>query len=969
MRRVTLALSLRRAFSFRALSQSTLQPPLLDLRRHAGAVLGAVLREQAGERSFELVERVRSSCVALRRAGAAAPQELKRSLTDELARLTAGGGGAALPELLNLVRAFSFLLHVTNLAEDAEQLALRAGSARAPLAAAGTISGALAAAHARGARAEDVAAWARGAKVSVVLTAHPTETSRKSILDAEQEISRTLVERARSAAAGGDAARDAELDAALHRSILALWTTAVLRLRKLTVADEIMNGASFFRRTFLAAVPQLQLQLEGALGAAGLGARDLPPVLTVGSWIGGDRDGNPFVDAETLRGALRQQSAIALEHYGREVHALGAELACSSRLVTVSDELWQLAAAGAGVEGAAAARASTDEPYRAALKGVYARLSATAAALGGGAAAPLARSGYARPAAPYARARDFSADLATVRASLEGHGAAALVRGRLERLLAASRAFGFHLAPLDLRQNSRVHEECVAALLARAGVERDYSALPEERRLALLRAELRSPRLLFSPHAPPGPPARLLSELGVLSALAEAHAAFGAECAPHYVISNCTSLSDLLEVAVLLKEAGVVRLGPGGRLQSDVDIVPLFETIPDLEASGGVMAAAFGCAAFSEIVESRGRTQEVMLGYSDSSKDGGYLSSTWGLYSAEQRLVETFRAARVTLRLFHGRGGSVGRGGGPSFEAILAQPAGACAGGLRLTEQGEVISSKYADPRLGASNLEAVLAASLEAALADPERLGENAPQWHGVMQDLAARSFRAYRGLVYETKEFLQYFHESTPLAQIAALNIGSRPAARTAAGGSLTRIEDLRAIPWVFSWSQSRVMLPGWFGIGSAVEGFLAAAAEGREREARVALLQRMDREWPFFRSALSNAAMVLAKSDMTIARRFSSLVTDPAVRERVFGTIAAEHAASVRAVLLIKRQAALLEDQPALARSIHRRRAYMDPLCMTQIELLRAVRAGIATDERTMRALHLTLNGVAAGLRNSG
>ena len=350
-----------------------------------------------------------------------------------------------------------------------------------------------------------------------------------------------------------------------------------------------------------------------------------------------------------------------------------------------------------------------------------------------------------------------------------------------------------------------------------------------------------------------------------------------------------------------------------------------------------------------------------------AGKDGGYLSSTWGLYAAELALVDAFRAAGVTLRLFHGRGGSVGRGGGPTREAVLAQPPGACAGGLRLTEQGEVIASKYAEPRLGERNLEAVLAASIEAALVDPERLGERAPAFHAAMRDLAARSFRAYRALVYETPEFLAYFHEATPLAQIASLNIGSRPAARTS--GGLARIEDLRAIPWVFSWAQSRVLLPGWFGIGAAVEGFIAAAPAGAAREARVALLQRMDAEWPFFRSALSNAAMVLAKSDMTIARRFSSLVTSPGVREKVFGAIAAEHAASVRALLLIKGHSELLEDQPALARSIHRRRAYLDPLCMVQIELLRAVRAGTAADERSLRALQLTINGVAAGLRNSG
>jgi len=581
-----------------------------------------------------------------------------------------------------------------------------------------------------------------------------------------------------------------------------------------------------------------------------------------------------------------------------------------------------------------------------------------------------------RPAAPaalaaaprYASASEFSSDLGAVRASLEGHGAGALARGRLDALLAAARSFGFHLAPLDVRQNSKVHAEVVGELLARAGVCADYAALGEAERVALLRAELASPRLLFSPFAAPAPSARLASELGVARAVAAAHAEFGATASvQHYIISNCTSLSDLLEAAVLLKEGGVVRVEAGGALRSDVDIVPLFETIPDLEASAGVMAAALRCEAFSSIVASRGGVAEVMLGYSDSCKDGGYLSSTWGLYAAELALVDAFRAAGVTLRLFHGRGGSVGRGGGPTREAVLAQPAGACAGGMRLTEQGEVIASKYSDPVLGERNLEAVLAASIEAALSDPERLGARAPHFHAAMRDLAARSFRAYRGLVYDTPEFLRYFHAATPLSVITQLNIGSRPAARTS--GGLARIEDLRAIPWVFSWAQSRVALPGWFGIGSAVEGWLAEAPEGAPRDERVALLRRMNAEWPFFRSALSNAAMVLAKSDLGIARRFSSLVPDAHVREKVFGAIAAEHAASVRALLLIKGHATLLEDQPALARSIEKRRAYMDPLCHVQVALLRATRAGLVTDERSMRALQLTINGVSAGLRNSG
>ena len=941
-------------------------PVTFDLRRHIGGILGAVLRQQTT--SFPRVERIRASCVALRRGHA--PTGLRAALSSEMRELTRSD---ALPELLTVTRAFSLLLHMTNLAEDAEALRAHAPSAR------GTLTGALAAVRASGKTHADVSAWLCGARIAVVLTAHPTETSRKSILDAEREISHALVARSHAAAAeppsqssqspsfSAPAAADAAaaaptaaaaaLDASLYRSVLALWTTALLRNRKLTVADEIANGVSFFRRTFLSVVPDLSLSL-GAL----LGEKDAPSALAVGSWIGGDRDGNPFVDAATLQTALQLQSSTVLAHYGAEVHELGAELACSARLVDVSDAVWELAARGLGSQGGGAAlRAgdACDEPYRAALKGVYARVAATSAAL---AAAPLPLAAT-RAAPAYASPADFIADLEAIRASLEGHGAGELAQGRLARLHAAARAFGFHLAPLDSRQNAAVHEAVVGELLARAGVEPAYAALDEARKVALLRAELASPRLLFSAFAATPPSPRLESELGVVRAIAAAQRAFGKGVVSQYIISNCGSLSDILEAALLLKEAGVVRASGGGAVAADVDIVPLFETVADLAAGADIMRRAFADPLYASLVASRGGAQEIMLGYSDSAKDGGVVASLWGLYKAELEFVDTFAKAGVQLRLFHGRGGSVGRGGGPSYDAIMAQPAGACAGGLRLTEQGEVITHKYADPTLGRRSLETVLAASIEAALTAPDRTGEHTPDFHAVMDALAASSLKAYRGLIYETPEFLPYFHAATPLDAIAQLNVGSRPAARTT--GGLTKVESLRAIPWVFSWAQSRVMLPGWYGLGTAVEAFLAAG----DRRERLALLQRMHTDWPFFASMLSNAAQVLAKSDLGVAARYAELVPDAHVREVVFGAIAREHAATVSALLAIKRHGELLDDQPALQLSIRRRRAYIDPLNELQVELLRAVREGRASDSRSLRALHLTVNGIAAGLRNSG
>jgi phosphoenolpyruvate carboxylase len=412
-------------------------------------------------------------------------------------------------------------------------------------------------------------------------------------------------------------------------------------------------------------------------------------------------------------------------------------------------------------------------------------------------------------------------------------------------------------------------------------------------------------------------------------------------------------VSDLLEVGIMLKEVGLVR----GR-ELALNIIPLFETIDDLRRAADTMRAAFALPCYRAWLAGRGNWQEVMLGYSDSNKDGGYLAANWALYRAESALVAAFRADGVKLRLFHGRGGTVGRGGGPSYEAILAQPAGSVTGGLRITEQGEIIASKYSDPELGRRNLETLAAATLEASIVDAENLGERAGVYHAALDALAAYALAAYRALVYETPEFVGYFRASTPIAEIAELNIGSRPAARTAS----SRIEDLRAIPWVFSWGQCRLMLPGWFGFGAAVDAWLVDCPQG------LSLLREMHARWPFFKSVLSNMAMVLAKTDLAIASRYADLVPDAAVREPIFARLAADHRRTVELLLEITGQETLLYDNPTLARSIRDRFPYLDPLNHLQVELLRRYRGG-QTDERTKRGIHLTINGLAAGLRNSG
>ncbi len=535
------------------------------------------------------------------------------------------------------------------------------------------------------------------------------------------------------------------------------------------------------------------------------------------------------------------------------------------------------------------------------------------------------------------------------------HGGALIAKGRLRALIHAVRAFRFHLAALDLRQNSDVHERVVAELLRRAGGAHDYLALSEAERQERLVEELATARLLASPFIEYSP--ETASELAIVRAAREIQVSHGAQALPHYIISKTASASDLLEAMLLMREAGL--LTPGDEPTSTIRVVPLFETIDDLRGCDEILRRFLSFPSVMAIVRgSWGSVVEVMLGYSDSNKDGGFLTSFWELYKAEMRLAELCRGAGITLRLFHGRGGSVGRGGGPTYDAILAQPSGTVSGQIRITEQGEVIAGKYADREVGRRNLETIVAATLEATLVDTESEGE-APAFRRTMDELSQSAYAAYRSLVYETPGFTDYFRAATPISEIADLNLGSRPASRKASG----RIEDLRAIPWVFSWAQSRVLLPGWFGFGTAV----AKRMRGRKKAA-VAELRRMHENWPFFRTLVSNLEMVLAKTDMGIASRYADLVPDRALRTSIFERIRDERERAVEAVVSATGGPDLLSSNPHLARAIRNRAPYLDPLNHLQVELLKRYRSGRASD-RVVRGIHLTINGIAAGLRNSG
>jgi phosphoenolpyruvate carboxylase len=666
----------------------------------------------------------------------------------------------------------------------------------------------------------------------------------------------------------------------------------------------------------------------------------------MGSWIGGDRDGNPFVTDRVLRHALTRQSSTAMDYYFEQLHALGSELSQSLRLVEVTPSLNALAAAS--TDGSEHRR---DEPYRRALIGIYARLAETSRVLDHH---PPERRAVGQ-ATPYPSVAVFAADLETLADSLEKNGSARVAAGRLRRLRRAVDVFGFHLAAVDMRQHSEVHEQVVEELFERGAGRRDYSSLPEPERRQWLLGELEIPRLLRSPHVEYSENAR--AELAILDTAAELQRRYGRQALPNYIVSKADDVSDLLEAALLLKEAGMCLPGPQPRL--DINVIPLFETVADLRGCGQIMEAVLCLPLYRRLLASRGNVQEVMLGYSDSNKDGGFLTANWELYKAEVTLVEVFRRCGVRLRLFHGRGGTVGRGGGPSYQAILAQPPGSVAGQIRLTEQGEVIASKYSDPEIGRRNLETLVAATVEASLLESGDRSADRAEFRTAMEQMSGIACSAYRSLVYQTPGFVKYFRAATPIAEIADLHVGSRPASRRKS----ERIEDLRAIPWVFSWSLARVMLPGWYGVGSAVENWISERGD-----AGLDLLRQMHETWPFFRGLLSNMDMLLAKSDINIASRYAELVEDTALRERIFSCIRDEWHRTVHWLLTITGQRELLENNPALARSLRNRSPYIDPLNHLQVELLRRYRAG-ETHDRLKSAILLTINGIAAGLRNSG
>jgi phosphoenolpyruvate carboxylase len=878
--------------------------------RFIGRILGNIIRQYGGETLFRRIEYIRSTSVDRYRgviSGDAVDPGLSALTQDEA---------------LEFVHGFMLFSMLANLAEDRQGGATELGD---------NLAEAVEILEKQGIGPAQVVELLDHALIMPVLTAHPTEVRRKSMIDHRNRIADLM----RMRDAGRADTPDCEpVEEAIARQVALLWLTRPLRRERLFVADEIEIALSYLRDIFLPVLPQLYASWERLLG------KRPPNFLRIGSWIGGDRDGNPNVTAETLRVALGRASETVLLHYLDEVHSLGAELSISSELADVPRELLDLADRAHDPSPA-----RTDEPYRRAISGIYARLAASFQATTGRGPPRPSR----LPAEPYPDPESFVGELNVLVGSLakDGNGLLSAL-APLKRLIRAIETFGFHLATLDLRQNAEVHERVVAELLTVAGVEVDYRALPEEGRVTLLRRELATGRPLSSPFAAYSDETK--SELAIATAAAEAHARYGPAAIQYYVISKTEQVSDLLEVYVLLKEAGLWRAGdpPSAAIMA----VPLFETIGDLERAPKVMRDWLALPEIAAALGSRGHA-EVMIGYSDSNKDGGYLTSVWSLNKGSEKLADVFEAAGTPIQLFHGRGGAVGRGGGSSFAAIRAQPQRTVQGRIRLTEQGEVIAAKFSTPDVAAANLEATAAATVLASLEKGELSNADVERFETAMDALSSTAFQSYRSLVYDEPAFPLFFRQMTPIAEIATLNIGSRPASRTTSN----RIEDLRAIPWVFSWGQARVMLPGWYGVGSALAGFHD-----------LALLRDMRAAWPFFQTTLDNMEMVLAKSDMAIAARYSELVEDEGARRHLFGRIRDEWQRTHDRLLEITGEGRLLESNPKLDNSVRLRLPYIDPLNHLQVELLRRFRSG-ETDQKVRDGIHLSINAIATALRNSG
>jgi phosphoenolpyruvate carboxylase len=902
-----------------------------------GTVLGNVLREQGGHVLFDAVEGLRRACRARRHhPGAEGDAEVWRRVSALKPRLA-----------FEVVRAFTMYFHLINMAEEHHRLRRIAEQERAsfPGPRSESVASAVAALHDAGAPTSEARALLESLAIQPVITAHPTEARRRTLLTHLRRISELV---SALSDAGDRPRRRERLTDSLYAEVTALWQTNELRQRQQTVLDEVRSGLYYFDESLFDMTAAIYRDLHDALLTYYPSiAHDLPTFLTFGSWIGGDRDGNPNVTASITERTLRMHRALALEKYIQRVKALRDRLTPSTQIVSISHELRgsiEEEISSCGDTGAAIREASPDEPYRQKLSVMELRLRA-ASLKNGVRWVGSPEAGVGAEVVPYTSPQELLADLDLVARSLRDHRGAHIAGDLLQDLIWQVRTFGFHMARLDIRQHRDRHLALLDEILP------GFTELDEEGR---------QERLLAAIASPPEVRRDALSDQGqetlaVFRTIAEMQAEMGREAVDTYIVSFTQDVSDLLAVLFLASVNGLVEL-PG---RSSLRVVPLFETQEDLERAPGIMERLFALPLYRRQLEAWSGAQEIMLGYSDSDKDAGYVTSNWCLYRAQKELTRMADGAGVRLTFFHGRGGAIGRGGGPLHRAILGQPAGTVRGRIKVTEQGEVLYTRYANPGIAHRHLEQVVNAVITAS--SPLReVPADVERWEGHVATLSRRASSAYHDLLADEPSFVQFFEEGTPLRSITRLRIASRPARRQ--GGAL-HIADLRAIPWVFSWIQSRYGLPGWYGLGSS----LADAIEGGNLEE----LRRMYRDWPFFRFLIDSAQISLGKADLGVANAYSDLVTDSRIRERYRGTLDVEFCRTIETVNQVVGQERLLDSWPILQRSIELRNPYVDPMSYIQVRAIREVREepGEREAEMLRGIIDRSVTGIAAGLQNTG
>lgn len=883
--------------------------PLSNDIRLLGNLLGNVIREQHGEQAFELVEKVRAAAKA-RRSG-------DPKATEELTSLV---GGVNLEQKRVLIKAFGNYFQLINIAEDLQRIrVLRQREMEGRMSE--SIDDAVHTLHATGLDAEGMKALLEKISIRLVLTAHPSEAKRKEVLIKLQHIANLMAERDRQMLLPRE---QQALENEITAEIEELWQTRPTRASRATVADEVDFGVYFITSTIMDTVVDMYEDLSACLQKYYPDGdwAELPMLLRYASWIGGDRDGNPNVTPEVTMETLRTQHEAARRVYMQEVDFLSEHLTQSSDEMTVSDELREAVTAAGGLD-----ERFPTEFYRQQMNLISGRLARD----------------------EYQNSLDLYDDLALIEASLRHNKGRHTASGALSRLMEKVRLFGLSLAPLDVREDARMHANALEEIFKYYGRTDSYKGLSEEDKQTLLTMEIANPRPLFPLELKFSDATNKI--IATWRMVAQAHKQYGKASIDTFIASMSQQPSDILAMVLLAHEVGI---------EDDIDIVPLFETIDDLQNAPKVMTALFANETYSKHLKVRGNHQQVMIGYSDSGKDGGYMASNWNLYTAQHDLAEICKAHGISLELFHGRGGSIGRGGGPTNQAILSQPPLSMQGAIKITEQGEVIAYRYSNADIARRHMHHVINAVLLVTGKPSDH--EVKPEWREVMDFLAATGRTAFRKFVYENEGFLQYWHQATPIDELANLPISSRPAKRKS-GGSFS---DVRAIPWVFSWMQSRAIIPSWYSVGTALKKYCEEHENGLET------LRTMYAEWPFFKALMENAQLDLAKADMGIAELYASLVTDETLREGIFSDMKNEYMLACEYVCKVFDEPFLLQQSPVMQRSIERRNPYVDPLNFIQVDLLRQIRELTPDAEEyrvLMRNVLATVNGISAGMKVTG